>query len=342
MADSAQALLQALDTGQTTLQRSTEAGWRAEDRTWRKEDLKWREEERIFRIDQRHWRLQDLEQRDLDNVRHVWERHIEHNKMHVEERAEQLRSVSNLSALIAGFAIVAMVEFQFNPDDVEEAIITVYAVLTSAVIGLNIVCMVTCNLLLAHILKMGKIFLGEGEEIKFVRNGAKYQRFVHGRADQFFPEKVRTFNAHWAERCQSHASRALYMFNAGVIFFLLSVVFIAWIKFNYSAVTAISVTIVTAVGILGWIHEVIAIPMGLTDEADLASGANEDEEVLGLPWDWTMDKEKLMGLLYSGNAQAWSEFQAGSMRFSMDSIPGASPTVRNNPAEFSPTGATSA
>ena len=337
MADSAQALLQALDAGQTTLQRSTEAAWRAEDRAWRKEDMAWREQEREYRIDNRHWRVQDLEQRDLDNIRHVWDRHIEHNKMHVEERAEQLRSVSNLSDLNAGYSKVAIVENKFNPADVQEVLITFYATLTSAFIGLNIVCMVSCNLLLAHILKMGKIFLGEVEEIKFVRNGAKYQRLMQGRTTQFFPEKVRTFNAHWAERCHKHASRAFYMFNAGVILFLLSVVFIAWIKFNYSVSTAISVTVVTSIGILGWMHEVVAIPLGLTDEGDIATGAHEDEEVLGLPWDWTMDKVKLMGLLYSGNAEAWNEFQAG-MRLSSDTMSDFnSPHVRNvSAAEFSP------
>eukprot|EP00959_Pyramimonas_sp_CCMP1952_P233556 4881188-Pyramimonas_sp.AAC.1 len=47
---------------------------------------------------------------------------MEKNRRDVEEKSEQLKTVSNLAALISGFAVVAMVEFQFQsvPEDAPE------------------------------------------------------------------------------------------------------------------------------------------------------------------------------------------------------------------------------
>ena len=50
------------------------------------------------------WRSEDLEQRGVAHARRLWARYRESNRRDVEERTEQLRSFSNLSAYIAGFA----------------------------------------------------------------------------------------------------------------------------------------------------------------------------------------------------------------------------------------------
>ena len=47
-------------------------------------------------------------------ARWVWNRYVEKNRRDVEEKGEQLRTTSNLSALISGFVVVALVEFQFS------------------------------------------------------------------------------------------------------------------------------------------------------------------------------------------------------------------------------------
>lgn len=41
----------------------------------------------------------------------LWDRFMEKNRRDVEERAEQLKSIGNMAALIAGFAVVAFLEF---------------------------------------------------------------------------------------------------------------------------------------------------------------------------------------------------------------------------------------
>ena len=56
------------------------------------------------RAHERAWRVEDLEQRGVAHARRLWARYRESNRRDVEERTEQLRSFSNLSAYIAGFA----------------------------------------------------------------------------------------------------------------------------------------------------------------------------------------------------------------------------------------------
>jgi hypothetical protein len=61
------------------------------------------------------WRIEDMEQRNLENARVLWLRFVEKNRRDVEEKTEQLKAISNLAALFAGFAVVTLT--QFNIDD---------------------------------------------------------------------------------------------------------------------------------------------------------------------------------------------------------------------------------
>lgn len=144
--ESAQAILAGCDTAMS--QR-----WREEDRIWRKEDLQWRKQEEhlleseldfmysflsffeIFILDfsscEKHWRGQDMEQRVLDNARLMWDRSVEKNRRAVEERAEQLKEVSNISALIAGFALIAFLEFSFEVDKIPSILVYGFGLTTA-------------------------------------------------------------------------------------------------------------------------------------------------------------------------------------------------------------------
>lgn len=57
-----------------------------------------------------------MEQRSLENARVLWGRFMEKNRRDVEERAEQLKSIGNMAALVAGFAVVAFLEFSADTD----------------------------------------------------------------------------------------------------------------------------------------------------------------------------------------------------------------------------------
>lgn len=62
------------------------------------------------RDEERRWRAEDLEQRALDNARVLWARFVEKNRRDVEERAEQLKGISNLAALVAGFVMISYLQ----------------------------------------------------------------------------------------------------------------------------------------------------------------------------------------------------------------------------------------
>ena len=86
------------------------------------------------RQENRKWRMEDIEQRVLENARWVWLRYAEKNRRDVEEKSEQLKSISNLSALLGGFAVVAFVELQFSDPEKKpmqsEYLIVAYAATT--------------------------------------------------------------------------------------------------------------------------------------------------------------------------------------------------------------------
>lgn len=75
-----------------------------------------------------------MKQRSLDNARVLWSRFVEKNRRDVEEHAEQLKSVSNNAALIAGFAVVAVLEFQFTWEDVPLVLEALFGVSAAMVV----------------------------------------------------------------------------------------------------------------------------------------------------------------------------------------------------------------
>lgn len=84
---------------------------------------------------EKRWRAQDVEQRVLDNARLMWDRSVEKNRRAVEERAEQLKEVSNISALIAGFALVAFLEFSFNIYDIPGTLVYGFGLTTALTVS---------------------------------------------------------------------------------------------------------------------------------------------------------------------------------------------------------------
>ena len=72
-----------------------------------------------------------MEQRVLDNARFLWSRVVEKNRREVEERAEQLKAVSNLAALIAGFALIAFLEFSIEPEEEARGLVIGFGLTTA-------------------------------------------------------------------------------------------------------------------------------------------------------------------------------------------------------------------
>lgn len=73
-------------------------------------------------------REEDLKQRALENER----RSIDDARRSVDEKAEQLKALGQQSALIAGFAMVVMVEASI-PEDLNEILLVLYGASASMV-----------------------------------------------------------------------------------------------------------------------------------------------------------------------------------------------------------------
>ena len=87
------------------------------------------------REDEKQWRAEDLEQRVLDNARAIWSRFTERTRYEVNERAEQLRSIGNLSALVAGFAMTSFLQFTFSNNEAVKAVILGFGISTAFVVS---------------------------------------------------------------------------------------------------------------------------------------------------------------------------------------------------------------
>ena len=238
-----QTFLGALDTSLTRTWREEERQWRGEDREWRSQDMEFRVEERdwwhlehLWRQENRKWRREDIEQRVLENARWVWLRHAEKNRRDVEEKSEQLKSISNLSALIGGFAVVAFVELQFSdPNETperNEGLIVAYAATTALVVALMLNSMVLCSFMLCSILRNGKTYVSEEEEADYLFRCRRFAlEFKKGDSP---PRPHRSFERHWETRCEDDWRHAFRMFTCGVPVFLINVSCMSWLKFHYS------------------------------------------------------------------------------------------------------------
>eukprot|EP00873_Tetraselmis_striata_P020878 jgi/Tetstr1/441142/TSEL_029403.t1 len=257
VSEMAQAVLQGYDTHLSAKWHEEERSWREEERRWRKEDLIFRRKEfeaieadRAFMSTQRDWHSYEVRQRALDNSRVLWQRFVEKNRRAVEERAEQLKSISDLSALIAGFSVIGFLEFQFDPLLHHRVVVLLFGLFTALTVVLNVNAFVACSLVHASILKSGKKYVSEGQEADFIWKCHQYT--AHYTPDMRPPMPGRTFEQHWQQRCESEWRRSFMLFTLGVPSFLLQLILASWIKFDAARYTAITMTVIILSGIPYW------------------------------------------------------------------------------------------
>jgi calcium release-activated calcium channel protein 1 len=291
--DAMQVLFTAFDTGMSSKWREEDRSWRDEDRTWRREDLDyrreergWREQEKDMRDTELRWREEDVEQRHVDNARYLWTRFVEKNRRDVEEKSEQLKAVSSLAALFAGFAVVTLTQFGFDADTVGIAWIAFYGILTALVVGLMTISMVTCTLILGSILKNGKLYVNEEAEEDFMFRCKAFIRNHKETPALKPPCPRRTFEAFWRIRCETDWRRSFQLFALGVLSFLVSLVPIGWIKFSYSPVTAGLFISIIGISIVGW--GCVQYSWGTHMTSNIRNLEDHETRVhpVGLPFDW--------------------------------------------------------
>lgn len=270
--------------------------WRASDLKWRVEERAWRTEERAFREEQRRWHRTEVTQRGLDNARYTWERHVEKNRRDVEERTEQLKVVSQVSALLAGFAVIALAEFEIEEEVRDrEFLIAIFGISTGVIVSLMTLSTVICTYMLAGILRVGKAFVSLQQEERFLFACRAFleEGAAHG---DLPPVPPRTFERHWELRCEPDWQLAFSMFAAGLPLFLANVGLLAWLKFHFSVATAACITVVATIAVLLWLRihlrwgALLREPTETLYRGGGRAAVSAADYGRSLPWDWCVDE----------------------------------------------------
>ncbi|CAL8469231.1 g8772 [Coccomyxa elongata] len=251
---------------------------------WRDQNFTANPRTNSYREEERRWRAEDLEQRALDNARQLWARFVEKNRRDVEERAEQLKGISNLAALVAGFVMISYLQFGFDTDEQNPNVLIAFGFTTAVVVALSFSSMTACGLIHASILKMGRSYVTEEEEAEFIHHCRDFAlRYKPGDRP---PQPQRTFQNTWRTRCEAEWQRAFYMFSASIPWLLANLALASFIKFKTSVRTAIAVTVIMGVAGLYFFLTHGRWMRYVTGSAADTHALNESEEPMGLPFDW--------------------------------------------------------
>lgn len=231
--------------------RQQRADWRAEDIQFRFEEILLREEEQDFFQAQLRWREEDMKQRKVGNSRYLWNRFSEQNRRDVEEKSEQLRSISWLSALVTSFTMTSPIEFSFVSQSISIAKLTSYAIFAAIVPTLMITSTIICVYLLGRILKMGKMFVAEHVEDVFMKQCCL---FAESNGTLQTPSKPRrTFERFWDIRCKNDWEKAFSLFFWGIGSFLALLCTMGFIKFSFANGVAIIFSAIIGVVFFIWL-----------------------------------------------------------------------------------------
>eukprot|EP00249_Psilotum_nudum_P006406 c19726_g1_i1 orf=63-1034(+) len=253
-----QVVLTAIETLMAREWREHQRSWRQEQRLWRAEDMAFREDERKIRqleleyIDaRRRYRDEDIRQRRVENSRYLWSRFVELNRRDVEEKSEQLRSLSWLTGLITSFTMTSPVEFNYGSQYISIARLTAYAVCTAIVPTLMTTSTILCVYLLGGILKTGKQFVAVHAEEGFM---SECREYAESRGlSRTPPMPHQTFEHFWELRCEDDWKKSFWLFFWGVSFFLALLCTMGFIKFISDEIIAILFTVIIGVFFVAWL-----------------------------------------------------------------------------------------
>jgi hypothetical protein len=108
-----------------------------------------------------------------------------------------------------------------------------------------------CVFLLSSILKMGKLFVSEEAEEEFMLRCRTYSQTTYPVA-QAPPAPRRTFERFWESRCEDEWNRAFRLFSRGIMWFLVLLCTMSFIKFQGEDFIAISFSIIMGISFILW------------------------------------------------------------------------------------------
>ncbi|KAK9829265.1 hypothetical protein WJX72_004859 [[Myrmecia] bisecta] len=224
-----------------------------------------------------------VEQQHLNNARVLWERFASKNLTDLEERQEQLRIVVELSAVIAGFEMIAFLQFGFDTHATNYGLQLSYAVTSALTVALSSCSMTMCGLIMESILETGSAYLSPSAEADYMM---RCREWVAGyQLGDRPPEPKRNFRNHWDRQCEDEWRRAFYMFSLSVPLYLINSAISAWIKWQtLRAPPAISSSVLglavlyLLLGHARWVRHLLGFEhVQVSKELSLPAG---------LPFDW--------------------------------------------------------
>ena len=149
------------------------------------------------------WREEDLLYRELETRRRV----VDDTRRAVDEKAEQLKAISSLSALIAGFAMIAQTNLGI-PSNLNTVLLVFFGFDVACVVGLNMIAMLNATFILIAI-------------YKYDTNACLYD-----------PSKTAdSFRLFWETTCEKDWNVAFTCFSLGIPLFLILLTLTSWIDF---------------------------------------------------------------------------------------------------------------
>jgi len=159
----------------------------------------------------KQWREADMVQRKINNLRRE-----------MDEKVAQLKAISSLAALVAGFDIVVLVELSV-PDHIPEVLLVFMAATTALTVCLMTLAFVTSTLMMVGILKAFDV-----HNVK------------------------QPFREFWIMRCEEDWMRGFGYFTFGVPCFLCNLSLCGWVKFYDYKYAAGAITIICGWAIIVW------------------------------------------------------------------------------------------
>lgn len=166
-------------------------------------------------------RKQDLSFRRIERM---WRR-IDDMRRLMDKRASALQAIASVSALIAGFEMVVLVETSFEALDVDQVALTTFAFFSTVVVTLNVLTTITASLLMIRILNFDE------------KKAVLHQQPVG-------------FSRYWELRCVTEWKLCIRLFLWGFPCFFISLGLMAWMRFHPLIAAPVAVTCVSVAGII--------------------------------------------------------------------------------------------
>ena len=165
------------------------------------------------------WREEDMLYRGLVNKQFMLGR----KDRLVDLRSRGLSTISNHSALMAGFTIVMFVELSV-PTNVPTGLIVAYGAVSALVCCMLSLTMIQTMLVLTAVSQRSQMM-----------------------------DNIKQFNDFWVARCDEKWRRTFRWFSYAVPLFLLDIALVGWVKFYDTPAAAATISGITAIAIIVWL-----------------------------------------------------------------------------------------